>query len=107
VSALGADDNLKAARAKMVDASKHLSDLRAQFDYSLHDNPEVLVARRNLEDARISVIEASALAASASIASDYAVNYSYYLHRNDNGGVYGPYGGGNGLVGYASPYWGR
>ncbi|HET6250957.1 MAG TPA: hypothetical protein VFE47_24930 [Tepidisphaeraceae bacterium] len=108
VTAMNADDNLKAAREKMIDSSKRVTDLKAQFEYALHDNPEVLIARRNLEDARISVIESDALACSASLASNYALNYSYYLHRNDNGGVNGPYGGGNGTyAGYSTPYWGR
>jgi hypothetical protein len=106
-AALSADDNLKAARDKMVDTSRKLSDLKAQFEYAIHDNPELIIARRNLEDARIGVVEACALAQGAAISSNYAVNYSYYLHRNDNGGQYGPYGP-NGIYGsYTTPYWGR
>ena len=106
VSILSSDDNVKAARDRMVEASRRVSEMRNDFEYSVRDNPEMLLARRNLEEARLGAVEAAAMAYSASISSAYALNYSYYLHRNDNGGVYGPYGGGNG-GGYYSPFWGR
>ena len=108
VNFLSGDANLKAARDKMVDTSRRLSDLKAQFDYAVREQPDVVIARRNLEDARVGVVEAAALSNSAAIASSYALNYSYFLHRNDNGGTFGPYGP-NGVygVGYNSPYWGH
>lgn len=106
-AALDADDNLRAARVRMVEASRRLTDLKAQFDYAIHDNPEVLLARHYLEDARIGVVEACALAQGAAISSNYALSYSWYLHRNDTSGLYGAYGP-NGVYGAgASPYWGR
>ncbi len=107
VSALGSDEALKASHDRMVEASRKVADLKARFDDSVHDNPEVLVARHNLEDARVSMIEAQALAQGAGIASAYAVNYAYYLHRNDNGGTFGPYGPNGNYGSYYSPYWGR
>lgn len=102
---LGMNGELKSARDKMVAASRHVADMKARFDDSLHDNPEVITARRYADDLRVAVVETSTLAYGASIASAAALNYSYFLHRNDNGGVYGPYGP-NGVYGaYYSPYW--
>ncbi len=100
MSALNSDAAMKDARDKMVVASKRVSAMEEDFDDSLRDNPDLLLARRNLEDARISVIATSTYASSAQIAGESAVNYSYYLHRNDiqrwdTGG------------GYSSPYWTR
>ncbi|HWE01218.1 MAG TPA: hypothetical protein VG326_02320 [Tepidisphaeraceae bacterium] len=105
--AMNADDNVKIAREKMEQASRRLLDLKARFDDTIHDNPEVLAARRNLEDSRIAVVETSSLARGANIASDYAINYAYYLHRNDTGSPYGPYGPNGAVAGssYSSPYW--
>jgi hypothetical protein len=105
--AMNADDNVKAAREKMEQASRRLVALKARFEDAIHDNPEVILARRTLEDARIAVVESSALACSASIAGAYAINYSYYLHRNDTGSPFGPYGPNGAVAGssYSSPYW--
>ncbi|HZL37075.1 MAG TPA: hypothetical protein VFC78_17280 [Tepidisphaeraceae bacterium] len=99
---LAADSDVKAARDKMMAVSRRARDIRQGFDDSIRDNPRVLQARRNLEDARVSLIEAQAYVSASSLASDTALNYSYYLHRNDNGGVSGA-----GYGGYGSPYWGR
>jgi hypothetical protein len=107
VNAMNSDDNVKAAREKMEHASRRLVDMKSRFEDATHDNPEVLIARRALADARIAVVETSALACSAGIASTYAINYSYYLHRNDVSGPYGPYGPNGAAAGgsYTSPYW--
>ncbi|HZK79955.1 MAG TPA: hypothetical protein VFC46_02790, partial [Humisphaera sp.] len=107
VSAMNVDDRVKAAREKMERASRHLVALKARFEDAIHDNPEVALARRVLEDARIAVVESSALACSAGIASSYAINYSYYLHRNDTGSPFGPYGPNGAVAGssYSSPFW--
>jgi hypothetical protein len=102
VAALSADPTLKSAHDRMVAASQRVSQLRAQIEEALHDAPEVLVARNNLENARIAVVEASAAAYATAVAGSSALNYSYFLHRND--AVYGP---GYGYGGYSSPYWGR
>src|SRR6185437_3064276 len=80
VSILSSDDNVKAARDRMVEASRRVSEMRNDFEYSVRDNPEMLLARRNLEEARLGAVEAAAMAYSASISSAYALNYSYYLH---------------------------
>ncbi len=102
VSALNSDAAMKDARDKMVVASKRVSQMEEDFDDSIRDNPEILMARRNLEDARVSVIATSAYANSAQVAGNAALDYAYYLHRNDiprwdTGGGYG----------YSSPYWVR
>ena len=97
VAALSADPTLKSAHDRMVAASQRVSQLRAQIEEALHDAPEVLVARNNLENARIAVVEASAAAYASAVAGSSALNYSYYLHRND--ATYGP------GYSYGSPYW--
>lgn len=102
------DAELKSARERLVQSHRRVVEMRDQFEDSLHDNPEVAAARHNFASARIAVVQTSALACAASIASASALDYSYYLHRNDNGGAYGPYGP-NGVYGsygvVASPYW--
>jgi hypothetical protein len=102
VEALSADPTLKPAHDRMVAASQRVSQMRAQLEDALHEAPEVVAARHNLENARIAMVEASAYAYASAVAGSTALNYSYYLHRNDVDSVYGPYG-----PGYASPYWAR
>jgi hypothetical protein len=99
VAALNADPTLKSVHDRMVAASQRVSQLRAQMDDALRDAPEVLAARNNLENARIAMVEASAYAYASAVAGSTALNYSYFLHRND--ATYGP-----GYT-YGSPYWGR
>ena len=99
VAALEKDDALKDARRKMVDAAAKVSALRTSFDASVRNNPQLLQARRNLEDARVALITSEAYMNAASVAGGIATDYSYYRHRWDglaNGGGYGwnwtPYG---------------
>jgi hypothetical protein len=101
---LSADANLADARKRMIAASQKTVQMRADFDDSLRDNPQILAARENLEDARISLITSQAYANGASIAGAAALDYAYYLHRNDVG-RYDPYA--NGYGGAYSPYWVR
>ena len=104
VTALDNSD-VHAAREKMVAASRRLADLRSRADDSIRDSSEVAMARRNLEDARVAVIESDTYAYSSAVASAAALNYSYYLHRMDQG-YYAPYGpAATGGGGYYSPYW--
>ena len=100
IAALDKDDALKTARQKMVQASARVSELRAQLDDSIHNNPRIVQARRAIEDARIALITAEAYYAAASIAGGQAVDYAYYRHRWDNlrqnnawvSDAWGPYG---------------
>ena len=62
VSSLNSDGSMKDARDKMVQASRRVSQMEEDFDESVRDNPSIMVARRNLEDARVSVITAQTYA---------------------------------------------
>lgn len=99
-----ADANLADARKRMIAASQKTVQMRADFDESLRDNPQILAARENLEDARIGLITSQAYANGAFAAGSAALDYAYYLHRNDVG-RYDPYA--NGYGGASSPYWVR
>jgi len=101
---LSSDNNLAEARKRMIAASQKTVELRAEHDDSLRDNPQILAARENLEDARIGLITSQAYLNGASIAGAAALDYAYYLHRNDVG-RYDPYA--NGYGGAYSPYWVR
>jgi hypothetical protein len=87
-AALEKDDALKDARRKMVDASSRATTLRNSFDASVRDNPQILQARRNLEDSRVALITSEAYLNGAAVAGSIATDYSYYRHRWD--GLAGP-----------------
>jgi len=93
-AALDKDDALKDARQKLVQANGKVSELRAHFDLSVRTNPQILQARRNLEDARVALITAEAYLNATSAATAVATDYSYYRHRWD------------GLSSSAWPNWG-
>ena len=91
-AALDKDDALKDARQKMVQASARVADLRTQFDLSVRNNPQILQARRNLEDARVALITSQAYLNAASAAGYLATDYAYYRHRADYLRSYNTYG---------------
>ena len=98
-AALDKDPDLKDARQKMVQASAKVSQMRAQFDASIRFNPQILQARRNLEDARVALITAEAYRDAAAAAGAVATDYAYYRHRWDyvhQNDSFGPYGYGYG-----------
>jgi hypothetical protein len=82
-AALEKDDALKDARRKMVEAGARVTALRNNFDASIRTNPQVLMARRNLEDSRVALITAEAYLNGATVAGAIATDYSYYRHRWD------------------------
>ena len=96
IAALDKDEAIHDARQKMVHANSRTSELRAQFDASIRVNPQVLQARRNLEDARVALITAEAYRDAAGAAGSIATDYAYYRHKWDfthqNNELWGPYG---------------
>jgi hypothetical protein len=108
VQVLDNSSDVKSARDRMVTASRHVSELRSNLDNAIRDNPEIAMARRSLTEARIAMLTADAYASAATTAGDAALNYQYYLHRNDQG-YYAPWGpaanGGGVGGGYYSPFW--
>jgi hypothetical protein len=101
---LSNDTELADARKRMIAASQKTVQMRADFDDSLADNPQILAARENLADARIGLITSQAYLSGSSVVSSAALDYAYYLHRNDVG-RYDPYANGYGSA--YSPYWVR
>ena len=80
--ALGNDGgDVKAAQDKLVAAGSKVAALRARYDTSLRSNPEIVTARRNLEDARIVEITAAAYLDGTALSAEQALEYAYYLHR--------------------------
>jgi hypothetical protein len=101
---LSNDASLADARKRMIAASQKTVQMRAEQDDSLRDNPQILAARENLEDARIALITSQAYLTGSYLAGAAALDYAYYLHRNDVG-RYDPYANGYGSA--YSPYWVR
>ncbi len=73
--------DVRSAQDKLVGAGSKVAALRARYDASLRTNPEIVVARRNLEDARIVKITASAYLDGTELSAEQALDYAYYLHR--------------------------
>ena len=92
VAALEKDPALQDARQKMVQASARVAELRAKLDASVRNNPQILTARRNLEDARVAVITSEAYLNAAAAAGYLATDYAYYRHRADYLRSYNSYG---------------
>jgi hypothetical protein len=89
--ALNNEPAVKQAQERLVAAGQRVSELRQRYSDSLRVNPEILTARRNLEDARIAKIAAEAYLHAAMTNGSYALDYAYYLYRrpNNGGGYYG------------------
>lgn len=92
VAALEKDPALQDARQKMVQASARVADLRANFDAFVRNSPQILTARRNLEDARVALITSEAYLNAAAAAGFLATDYAYYRHRADYLRSYNSYG---------------
>lgn len=91
-AALDKDQSLKDARQKMVEAASRVAQLRTEFDQSIRNNPQILQARRNLEDARVALITNQAYLSAAATAGYLATDYAYYRHRADYLQSYDRYG---------------
>lgn len=106
-AALAADAAVTEARARLTAASDDLRALRTQFASRVRDSDDVLVLRENLWEARTASVAAAAYEDSARLARRWALDYAYYLHRNDAspyyGSTYDGYYGGYGRP-WISPY---
>jgi hypothetical protein len=98
--AIEASDDLRAARSRLTAAARKVSELRQGFDSALREDPDLLAARRALEDARISRVTAAAYLRGSRLAAEEAVNFAYFLHRYDSQVAFDPYAG----YGYGSRY---
>ena len=107
--ALKADSPTQDAKSRLIDAAAKTADLRAQFQRSLHRDKTVLAARREMQDAKVARVAASAMLDGALEARDIALDYAYWLHRRDPytyryignsylDDLYGGYGFGSSLV---------
>lgn len=100
--ALEKDAAVQDARQKMVQASTKANALRNAFDNSVRMNPQIVQARRALDQARVELITAEAYCNAAAAAGQVATDYSFYRHRWD--GIVAPIGAGWGPYGYGSGY---
>jgi hypothetical protein len=91
--ALETDASHKDAQAKFRQASARVSEMRHDFDDALRNDKDLVAARRNLEDARIARLTASAYLKGAAIAAEEALDFAYYLNRYSryNGAGYQDY----------------
>ncbi len=91
--ALDTNAEAKDAQAKFRQASSRVSDLKHDFDDALRNDRDLLAARRNLEDARIARLTASAYLKGAANAAEEAMDFAYYLNRYSryNGAGYRDY----------------
>jgi hypothetical protein len=116
VAAINADPTVRAARERLVAAGARLSKLRQDFDDAAHADPQVLAARKSVQDARIAAVAADAMYIEATRVADAALDYAYFMQAhpipysvNDIYGGYGYYGAPS-TIGYPIGYpygWGR
>jgi hypothetical protein len=105
-AALSADPDVQQARERLRRASARMSELRSQRDLEVRNSPELELARRNVQDARIAKLAAEVHFLGVLEIANTALDFAYYTHRYDqykylSYGHYGYYGYPN-SVGY--PY---
>ena len=91
--ALETDANTQEAQAKLREAGTRVAEMKREFDDALRNDRDLLAARRNLEDARIARLTASAYVEGAVEAANEALDFAYYLNRYSryNGAGYQDY----------------
>ena len=101
--ALNAEPAVKDAQDRLVAAGSRIAALRERHDDARRNDPDLLDARRNVEDARIAKIAAEAYYNATAIAGDYALD-AFYLGRSA-AGRYSNYNyGGDYGYGYGGRY---
>jgi hypothetical protein len=101
-NALNNEPDVKTAQDRLVNAGTRVAELRQRQDEALRTNPDILMARRNLDDARLAKLTAEAFLHAAYGAGVTALDYSYWINRrafNSSG-----YSLGHGSYGYGYPY---
>lgn len=90
--AMADEPSVKDAQDKLIAAGQKITEMRAAHEEGLRRNPEILAARRMLEDARIAKITAETYARGTTIAGTIALDYAYWSNRHNYGyGYYDPY----------------
>jgi hypothetical protein len=98
-NALNNEPDVKTAQDRLVAAGTRVAEVRQRYDDSLRVNPDIQMARRNLEDARLAKLTAEAFLHAAYGAGVTALDYSYWVNRRafgSSGYSYDPYGYGYG-----------
>lgn len=80
-NALTNEPAVKDAQDRLVQAGARVSEMRQGFEESLRVNPEILMARRNLDDARVAKLTSEAYLRAAMVNGSRALDYAYYLYR--------------------------
>ncbi|QOV91835.1 hypothetical protein [Humisphaera borealis] len=80
-TALANEPSVKEAQDRLVQAGARVSEMRQGFEESLRINPDILLARRNLDDARIARLTSEAYLRATMVNGSYALDYAYYLYR--------------------------
>jgi hypothetical protein len=91
-----ADSTVADEQRSLVVSSGKFHALKMAWEEGLRDDKQVLAARNNLENAEVELVDSEAKLNAASYEAGSALNYSYYLHQNEN---YTPYWD-NGDYGY-------
>jgi hypothetical protein len=99
-NALNNEPDVKTAQDRLVAAGTRVAEVRQRHDESLRENPDILMARRNLDDARLAKLTAEAFLHAAYGAGVTALDYSYWVNRR----AYGSSGYGIGYDAYGSGY---
>lgn len=79
--ALETDSQTREAQARHREAVARVSEMKGDFDEALRNDPDLLAARENLEDARIARLTAAAYLKGAAIAAEEALDFAWYLNR--------------------------
>ena len=79
-AALSADPQVNVARQRLVDAGKHLAALNQQLDDAVRSSQQVLLARKQLDDARIAALATDAAYIEATRVARAALDFSYHVY---------------------------
>jgi hypothetical protein len=82
-SALKSDASFQEAKARFVDASDKLTEMRGRFERNYRRDQKYAAARKDFDDAKVAAAASSAMLDGAVDARYIALYYAYWLHRYD------------------------
>jgi hypothetical protein len=79
-ASIASDPQVQAARERLLAVGKHLAELNAQFDDAVRGSPQVVQARRQVEDAKIAALATDAAYIEATRVARTALDFSYHIY---------------------------
>lgn len=98
IAAIAADPNVKASQRRLMAAGHKLTKLRMDFEDTVRADPRVVLARKNVEDARTATAAADAMYIEATRVANAALDFAYFVQATpmpyivNTPDIYGGYG---------------